>query len=229
MTVRHLLVDDDLAPVEQRAILDLAAELKREPYARRTFAGPRSVAVLFDKPTLRTQSSFAAGIAELGGFPRVVDARLAGIGARESVADVARVLGRQAAALVWRTFGQSDLQAMAAHAGVPLVNALTDDFHPCQILADLLTIREHKGRLAGLVLGYVGDGAHNMAASYLVGGAPAGLQVRIGTPSGFRPPARVLARAEAIARSTGGSVTVLEDPVAAVAGADVVATDTWVS
>src|SRR4051794_26960287 len=189
MTVRHLLVDDDLAPVEQRAILDLAAELKREPYARRTFAGPRSVAVLFDKPTLRTQSSFAAGIAELGGYPMVVDARLAGIGVRESVADVARVLGRQAAAIVWRTFAQSDLEVMAANAGVPVVNALTDDFHPCQILADLLTIREHKGRLAGLVLAYVGDGANNMAASYLVGGALAGLQVRIGTPSGFRPPA----------------------------------------
>ena len=141
MSPRHLLADDDLSADEQAMILDLAARMKDEPFAVRTYEGPRSVAVLFDKPTLRTQSSFAAGIAELGGFPLVVDARLAGIGTRESVADVARVLGRQASAIVWRTFAQDDLTEMAAYAGVPVVNALTDDFHPCQILADLLTIR----------------------------------------------------------------------------------------
>jgi ornithine carbamoyltransferase len=229
MTLRHLLADDDLAPVEQRAILDLAAELKREPYARQTFAGPRSVAVLFDKPTLRTQSSFAAGIAELGGFPLVVDARLAGIGRRESVADVARVLGRQAAAIVWRTFAQRDLETMAAYAGVPVVNALTDDFHPCQVLADLLTIRERTGDLAGLTLAYLGDGANNMAHSYLLAGALAGLHVRIGTPAGFRPDPAVLRRAARLAETTGGSVRVVDSPAEAVAQADAVATDTWVS
>ena len=229
MSVRHFLADDDLSPAEQAQVLDLAAAVKREPFRLRPFEGPRSVAVLFDKPTLRTQASFTAGIAELGGFPMVVDARLAGVGVRESVADTARVLGRQAAAVVWRTFAQTDLETMAAHAGVPVVNALTDDFHPCQILADLLTVREHRGRLEGLVLTYVGDGANNMAASYLVGGATAGLHVRIAAPVGFQPDPAVLARASAVARSTGGSVAVLEDPVAAVAGADVVATDTWVS
>jgi ornithine carbamoyltransferase len=234
MSLRHFLADDDLSAAEQAAVLDLAAALKAEPFAEQPYRGPRSVAVLFDKPTLRTQTSFAAGIAELGGYPMVVDARLAGIGSRESVPDVARVLGRQAAAIVWRTFAQSDLEAMAAHAGVPVVNALTDDFHPCQILADLLTVREHKGatnrgRLSGLTLGYVGDGANNMAASYLVGGALAGMHVRVGAPAGFQPAPEVLARAEAVARSTGGSVTAVEDPAAAVAGADVVATDTWVS
>jgi ornithine carbamoyltransferase len=229
MSLRHFLADDDLSATEQAAVLDLAAALKAEPFAEQPYRGPRSVAVLFDKPTLRTQTSFAVGIAELGGYPMIVDARLAGIGVRESVADVARVLGRQADAIVWRTFAQSDLETMADHAGVPVVNALTDDFHPCQILADLLTIREHKGPLPGLVFGYVGDGANNMAASYLVGGALAGLHVRIGAPAGFQPTPAVVARAEAIARSTGGSVTVLDDPVQAVAGADVVATDTWVS
>ena len=229
MSVRHFLADDDLSPTEQAQVLNLAAAVKREPFRLRPFEGPRSVAVLFDKPTLRTQASFTAGIAELGGFPMVVDARLAGVGVRESVADTARVLGRQAAAVVWRTFAQTDLETMAAHAGVPVVNALTDDFHPCQILADLLTVREHRGRLEGLVLTYVGDGANNMAASYLVGGATAGLHVRIAAPVGFQPDPAVLARASAVARSTGGSVAVLEDPVAAVAGADVVATDTWVS
>ena len=229
MSVRHFLADDDLSPAEQASVLDLAAALKREPFRLRPFAGPRSVAVLFDKPTLRTQASFTAGIAELGGFPMVVDARLAGVGVRESVADTARVLGRQAAAVVWRTFAQTDLETMAAHAGVPVVNALTDDFHPCQILADLLTVREHRGRLEGLVLTYVGDGANNMAASYLLGGATAGLHVRIAAPAGFQPDPAVVARAAAVAESTGGSVTVLDDPVAAATGADALATDTWVS
>lgn len=185
--MRHFLADDDLTATEQAEALDLAEELKRQPHSRQPYAGPRSVAVLFDKPTLRTQASFAAGIAELGGFPLVVDARLAGVGTRESVADVARVLGRQAAAIVWRTFAQADLAEMAAHAGVPVVNALTDAFHPCQVLADLLTIREHKGHLAGLTLAYVGDGANNMAHSYLLGGALAGLRVRVGLPRAIGP------------------------------------------
>ena len=227
--MRHFLADDDLTPQEQAAVLDLAAELKAQPFARRPFAGPRSVAVLFDKPTLRTQSSFAAGIAELGGFPMVVDARLAGVGTRESVADTARVLGRQAAAIVWRTFAQADLEEMARHAGVPVVNALTDSYHPCQVLADLLTVREHTGELAGRSLAYVGDGANNMAHSYLLGGSLAGMHVRIGAPAGFRPDPGVLARAQQLAAATGGTVTVTGSAVEAVDGADVVATDTWVS
>ncbi|WP_375432483.1 ornithine carbamoyltransferase [uncultured Friedmanniella sp.] len=233
-SVRHFLADDDLSVAEQAEVLALAAMLKTDPYAEQPYRGPRSVAVLFDKPTLRTQTSFAAGIAELGGYPMIVDARLAGIGVRESVADTARVLGRQAAAIVWRTFAQADLEQMADYAGVPVVNALTDAFHPCQILADLLTITEHKapgngGRIAGLTLAYVGDGANNMATSYLIGGALAGLHVRIGAPAAFSPSAQVLARAGKIAAATGGSVSVSDDVSAVVAGADVVATDTWVS
>lgn len=233
-SVRHFLADDDLSVAEQAEVLALAAMLKTDPYAEQPYRGPRSVAVLFDKPTLRTQTSFAAGIAELGGYPMIVDARLAGIGVRESVADTARVLGRQAAAIVWRTFAQDDLETMASYAGVPVVNALTDAFHPCQILADLLTITEHKaaangGRIDGLTLAYVGDGANNMATSYLIGGALAGLHVRIGAPAAFSPSAQVLARAGKIAAATGGSVSVSADVSAVVAGADVVATDTWVS
>ena len=127
----------------------------------------------------------------------VVDGRLAGIGVRESVADVARILGPQSAAVVWRTFGQGSLEEMAAHAGVPVVNALTDDYHPCQILADLLTVLEAKGTTAGLTLAYVGDGANNMAHSYLLGGALAGMHVRVGTPAGHPPRADIVARAEA--------------------------------
>lgn len=229
---RHFLRDDDLTPAEQRAVLELALRLKREPDALRPLAGPRTVALVFDKPTLRTQVSFSVGVVELGGYPLVVDGRLAGIGERESVADSARVLGRMVSAVVWRTFAQSRLEEMAAHVGVPVVNALTDEFHPCQVLADLLTVAERAGgvdALPGRVLAYLGDGANNMAHSYLLGGATAGLHVRVASPADRRPAAEVLAAAEAIARSTGGSVTVTTDVAAAVRGAHAVATDTWVS
>ena len=226
---RHLLADDDLTPAEQTAVLDLAARLRLDPFALRPLAGPRSVAVIFDKPTLRTQTSFSAGIAELGGSTMMVDGRLAGIGRRESVADTARVLGRQACAVVWRTFAQADLVEMATYAGVPVVNALTDDYHPCQILADLMTLRQHGRTLSGLTLAYLGDGANNMAHSYALGGALAGMHVRIGAPAGFHPDPTVLARAAATARTTGGSVVVTDSATEAVSGADAVATDTWVS
>ncbi|SDE43767.1 ornithine carbamoyltransferase [Auraticoccus monumenti] len=230
MTVplRHLLADDDLTADEQSRVLDLAARLKVDPFAVDVLRGPRSVALVFDKPTLRTQASFMAGVHELQGAPMVVDGRLAGIGERESVADVARVLGRQVSTIVWRTFAQSDLRLMAEHAGVPVVNALTDDFHPCQLLADLLTIREHKGRLAGLRVAYIGDGANNMAHSTLLAGALAGMHVQVVTPSGYLPAPGVVARAEALAAGSGGSVQVADDP-AVLAGADVLVTDTWVS
>ncbi|MGN6780942.1 MAG: ornithine carbamoyltransferase [Marmoricola sp.] len=226
---RHLLRDDDLTPAEQAEILSLATRMKAERFAFRPLEGPRTVAMIFDKPTLRTQSSFAAGVAELGGHAMLVDGALAGIGTRESVADVARVLGRQADAVVWRTHDQSRIDAMAAHAGVPVVNALTDQFHPCQLLADLLTIAEHRGTLAGQRLAFVGDVACNMGHSYLLAGALAGLDVRVSGPSGFAPDPDVLSRAQEIATTTGGSATFFDDPVEAVAGADVVATDTWVS
>jgi len=226
---RHFLRDDDLSPAEQVRVLDLAAELKRAPYDHKPLAGPRTVAMIFDKQTLRTQASFAAGIAELGGHPMLVDGALAGIGVRESVADVARVLGRQASVIVWRTYAQSRLDEMADHAGVPVVNALTDDFHPCQLLADLLTIREHKGRLAGLTATFVGDGACNMGNSWLLAAATAGMHVRISSPDGYEPDAQMVDEAARIAEGTGGSATLESDPVAAVTGADVVVTDTWIS
>src|SRR3954467_9728956 len=156
---RHFLRDDDLSPAEQHEVLSLAASLKQAPYDSHSLAGPRTVATIYDKPTLRTQASFAAGIAELGGNAMMVDGTLAGIGTRESVADVARVLGRQASVIVWRTHDQSRIDEMAAYAGFPVVNALTDQFHPCQTLADLLTIREHKGATAGLTMTFLGDAA----------------------------------------------------------------------
>ncbi|ANH39472.1 Ornithine carbamoyltransferase [Nocardioides dokdonensis FR1436] len=225
----HFLRDDDLGPEQQAQVLDLAAAMKRAPYDAKPLVGPQSVAMIFDKPTLRTQTSFGAGIAELGGNPLLVEGRLAGIGIRESVEDVARVLGGQVSAVVWRTFHQSDLELMAAHSGVPVVNALTDDFHPCQLIADLLTVRERCGGLAGLTVAFVGDAACNMGNSWLLAGTTAGMHVRVSAPEGFMPAPEMIQRATEIGATTGGSALAVPDPVKAVAGADVVVTDTWIS
>jgi ornithine carbamoyltransferase len=227
--IRHFLADDDLTPAEQAEVLALAAALKANPYEAKPLTGPKTVALIFDKQTLRTQASFSAGIAELGGFPMTVDGKLAAIGTRESVADVARVLGRQASQIVWRTDAQAKLVEMAEFARVPVINALTDDYHPCQLLADLLTIIEHKGALAGLTVAFVGDGACNMGNSWLLAGALAGLNVRISSPEGYEPSSEMVDRAAKIAAGTGGSAALVRDPVEAVTGVDVVITDTWVS
>jgi ornithine carbamoyltransferase len=232
MTPRHFRRDDDLTPAEQAEVLALAAELKRTrhtPEAPMPLTGPRAVAVLFDKPSTRTRVSFSVGVAELGGYPLVIDAGSSQLGRGEPIEDTTRVLDRQVAAIVWRTFGQDRLEAMAAVSRVPVVNALTDEYHPCQILADLQTVAERKGELAGLTLTYLGDGANNMAHSYLLGGATAGMHVRIGSPEQFQPAPAVLERARKIAAETGGSVGWTADAAAAADGADVLATDTWVS
>jgi len=227
--VRHFLRDDDLSPAEQAAVLDLAAAMKADRLAHKPLAGPKSVAVLFDKPSTRTRVSFSVGIAELGGYPLVMDTAASQMGRGEPVADTARVLSRMVSAVVWRTFSQETMAEFAAAATVPVVNALTDEFHPCQILADLQTIREHKGGLAGLTMAYLGDGANNMGHSYLLGGATAGMHVRIGCPADYAPDPAVVADAARIAETTGGSVAVLHDRAAAAQGADVLVTDTWVS
>ncbi len=227
--VRHFLRDDDLSPAEQAEVLDLADRLAADRFAVRPLEGPRAVAVLFDKTSTRTRVSFSVGVAELGGYPLVIDAQSSQLGKGETIEDTTRVLERQVAAICWRTSGQERIEAMAEVSRVPVVNALTDQFHPCQVLADLQTVRAHKGRLAGLTLTYLGDGANNMARSYLLGGATAGLHVRIGSPLSYAPDAEIVGDAAAIAAVTGGSVAVIDDPHEAVASADVLATDTWVS
>ena len=226
---RHFLRDDDLTPNEQAEILDLADVMKRERFARTPLAGPRTVAVLFDKPSTRTRVSFSVGVAELGGYPLVIDAQSSQLGRGEPIEDTTRVLDRQAVAIVWRTSGQERIEAMARVSRVPVVNALTDLFHPCQILADLQTVRERTGRLAGLTMAYLGDGANNMAHSYLLGGALAGMHVRIASPDGYDPDSAVVSAAQKVAADTGGSATHVRDPRAAADGADVLVTDTWVS
>ncbi|HET9141367.1 ornithine carbamoyltransferase [Actinophytocola sp.] len=226
--VRHFLRDDDLTPDEQAVVLDLAGRMKREPLAERPLAG-RAVAAIFEKNSTRTRLSFEVGIAQLGGQPVVIDGRTMQLGREETIEDTARVLSRYVDLVVWRTFAQSRIEAMASVSTIPVVNALTDEFHPCQVLADLLTVRERLGRLAGLTLTYLGDGANNMAHSLLVGGATAGMRVRIATPDGFQPHPDFVLDAKHRAAETGGAVAALTDPLAAAEGADVLVTDAWTS
>ena len=227
--VRHFLRDDDLSPAEQAEVLDLGLKLKAEPFSARPLDGPRSVAVIFDKTSTRTRFSFDAGIAELGGNAIVVESGSTQMGKGETLSDTARVMSRYVEAIVWRTYSQDGLVELAAHADVPVVNALSDEFHPCQILADLLTIRENFGRTEGLRAVYLGDGANNMGHSYLLGFATAGMHITIAAPEGYQPTGQVVADAERIAAETGGSVTITTDVDRAVDGADVLITDTWVS
>jgi ornithine carbamoyltransferase len=226
---RHFLRDDDLTPAEQTAVLDLAEAMKKDRFGHRTLAGPRAVAVLFDKPSLRTRVSFSVGIAELGGYPLVIDSQTTHFGRGETIEDAARVLSRQVAAIAWRTFEQDRLEALASASAVPVINALTDQFHPCQVLADLQTVRAHYGSPAGRKLAFLGDGSSNMSHSYLLGGATAGMRVCIGAPESVQPDPSVLAAARKIAAQTGGGAEVRTDPAAACQGADVIATDVWAS
>jgi len=226
---RHFLRDDDLTPAEQAEVLALAKELKADRFRERPLEGPKTVAVIFDKNSTRTRVSFHVGISDLGGSPLIIATQNSQLGGKESAYDTARVLERQVEAIVWRTYAQAGLEEMAEGTKVPVINALSDDFHPCQLLADLLTIQEHKGELKGLTVAFLGDGGDNMVHSYLLAGATAGMHVRIACPPEYPPMQGVVDDATRIAAETGGSVTVTTDPVAAATGADVIVTDTWVS
>ncbi|BAH48930.1 ornithine carbamoyltransferase [Rhodococcus opacus] len=227
--VKHFLRDDDLTPEQQAEVLELAARLKKAPFAERPLEGPRGVGVIFEKNSTRTRFSFEMGIAQLGGHAIVVDGRSTQLGREETLQDTGRVLSRYVDAVVWRTFGQKRLEAMASGADVPIVNALSDEFHPCQVLADLQTLAERKGSLKGLKLTYLGDGANNMAHSLMLGGVTAGVDVTIASPEGFAPLPWVVEAARARAADTGATITLTEDPQAAVVGADALVTDTWTS
>ncbi|MFD4460783.1 ornithine carbamoyltransferase [Nocardia sp. NPDC058480] len=229
MTLRHFLRDDDVTQAEQAEILAIAAELKKDPFAYRPLDGPRGVGVIFEKNSTRTRFSFELGIAQLGGHAVVVDGRDTQLGREETLGDTGSVLSRYVDAIVWRTFEQSRLDEMAVTATVPVVNALSNEFHPCQVLADLQTISERKGSLAGRNLTYFGDGANNMAHSLLLGGVTAGMNVTVAAPAGFEPLPWILDAAAKRAAETGATVSVTGDPVVGATGADVLVTDTWTS
>lgn len=232
--VRHFLADDDLSPQEQAEVLELAARLKKDPYSKKTFEGPQSVAVLFDKTSTRTRFSFDAGIAALGGNAIVVDSGKTQMGKGETYQDTGAVLSRFVSAIVWRTYAHQNFLDMAETATVPIINALSDDLHPCQILADLQTCvealcpSEGPAGLRGKKAVYLGDGDNNMANSYMLGFATAGMNISIIAPAGFQPKQEFVERAVKRGQETGATVTVT-DSLDEVEGADVVITDTWVS
>jgi ornithine carbamoyltransferase len=225
-----LLTLGELTPGEVRMILERAKVHKRmwsQSSNRPRPLTDRAVAIIMLKPSMRTRVSFEIAVRQLGGTPVLLGPESV-FSRGESVKDTVKVLERYCDCIVMRTFAQSHLEAVAEHATVPVVNALTDDYHPCQVLADLLTIDEHRGELEGTRLTYVGDG-NNMANTLLLGGALTGMSVTVACPEGFDPLPQALAEAERITRETGGRVAVVRDPRTAVTGADVVVTDTWTS
>jgi len=226
--IRHYLRDDDISPAELLDLLDTADAFKADRNGFKPLAG-KAVAAVFEKNSTRTRLSFEVGITQLGGQPVIIDGRTSQLGREETIEDTSRVLSRYVEAVVIRTFAQRRITALASVSAVPVINALTDEFHPCQVLADLQTIRERFGRLAGITLTYLGDGANNMSHSLMLGGANAGLHVRISSPLGFHPQSDIVLAAKTRAATTGGSIELITDPRVAVAGADVLVTDTWTS
>jgi ornithine carbamoyltransferase len=225
---RDYLSVDDLSPKEFMELLDLAADVKARPEAYDGRLAGRSVALIFEKPSTRTRVSFEVGLAQLGAHPVVLSSSELQLGRGETIEDTGRVLSRYVDAIVLRTFEQERLEVLAGAATVPVVNSLSDFEHPCQALADLLTIRERIGGPGGHTLTYLGDG-NNVAHSLLLAGAKTGMQVRVATPPGFEPIPQVVHRAEEIAAETGGVVQVMNDPAEAATEADALYTDVWAS
>ena len=221
--MKHLLSIETLAPPDLEIILADAVNLKRErgrhnklPLAGQTWA------MLFSKSSTRTRVSFEVGIRELGGQVIFLPANEIQLGRGEPIKDTARVLGRMVHGAVFRTFAQSDVEEFAHYAGIPTVNALTDREHPCQILADIFTFQEKRGSIRGKVVAFIGDGAGNVATSWIFAAGKVGFELRIAAPKAFQPPAELLKRA-------GGNIVLTEDVKAAAAGADLLYTDVWVS
>ena len=226
--MRHYLSVDDLSTAELPDLLDLAAALKADRGAHAQALAGRSIALIFEKPSTRTRVSFEVGVEQLGAHAVVLSSAELQLGRGETIQDTGRVLSRYVDAIVLRTFEQERLEILSTTATVPVINALSDFEHPCQALADLLTIREHLGDLRGRVLTYLGDG-NNVAHSLLLAGTKAGMAVRVAAPPGFEPIPQVVHRAEEIAANTGGSVELTHDPEGAAIGAHVLSTDVWTS
>jgi ornithine carbamoyltransferase len=226
--MRHYLSVDDLSTTELPEILTLAAGLKDDRSLHVQALSGRSIALIFEKPSTRTRVSFEVGIEQLGARAVVLSSGELQLGRGETIQDTGRVLSRYVDAIVLRTFEQERLEVLSTTSSVPVVNALSDFEHPCQALADLLTIREHLGELSGRVLSYFGDG-NNVAHSLLLAGTKAGMSVRVATPPGFEPIPQVVHRAEEIAAETGGEVELTHDPEEAAIGAHALYTDVWTS
>jgi ornithine carbamoyltransferase len=227
-TPSDLLRIADLTAAQLNALLDLADEMKNGPTWWTAARNTTAIACLFDKPSTRTRVSFEVAAHRLGMLPIMLRPDELQLGRGEPLADTARVLSSYTAAIVVRTFAQATLEELAAAASVPVVNALTDDHHPCQALADLLTLRRHYGYLEGIRLAYVGDG-NNVAHSLMEAGALAGMHVTVATPRGYGPDPDVIRTTMELAGAHGGSINVMHDPRSAVTDADAVYTDVWVS
>ena len=225
---RNFLSVDDLEPAELRQLLDLSAAVKAAPDRYADGLRGKAIALIFEKPSTRTRVSFEVAVAGLGAHPLVISSTELQLGRGETIEDTGRVLSRYVDCVVLRTFGQERLEALAKTSDVPVVNSLSDFEHPCQCLADLMTIHERRGELRGLTLTFIGDG-NNVAHSLLLGGAMSGMNVRVATPVGFEPIPQVVQRAKELASDSGSVVEVTNDPVAAAAGADVLYTDVWAS
>ncbi len=225
---KDFLSIDDVTSAELAELLELSAKVKAAPGDHSGRLAGKSVAMIFEKPSTRTRVSFEVAVASLGAHPLALSSSELQLGRGETIEDTGRVLSRYVDAIVLRTFGQERLEKLASAATVPVINALSDYEHPCQILADLLTVQERKGDLAGRTMAYLGDG-NNIAHSLLLGGAKAGMRVRVGTPAGYEPIPLVVDRAKEIAGETGGDIEVTNDPEVAAAGADVLYTDVWAS
>ena len=228
---RHLTGMTDLSAAEVTLVLKTAMRMKKSHYAgtQKLPLKNRVLAMIFQKPSTRTRVSFEAGIAQLGGVGIYLSAGDMQLGRGETVADTARVISRYVDCIMARVFSHDDIIALAGNSRVPVINGLSDLEHPCQVLADLQTILEKKGRLAGLKLAYVGDGANNMAHSLMVGCAMMGMHVTVGTPKGHDPNPDIVKKAAAFAKKNRKKLEVLRDPLEAVAGADIIYTDVWAS
>jgi ornithine carbamoyltransferase len=225
---RDLLKDTDLGVEEVQLLLDRASEIKAHPDRYRTSLQGKTLAMVFQKPSLRTRVTFETGMTQLGGHAIYISPSDAGLGTRESVPDVARNLERWVDGIMARVFGQKIVEDLAAYSRVPVINGLSDDWHPCQALADVLTIREHRGDLKGAKLAWIGDG-NNVCNSLLIIASRTGMKMSAATPPGYEPSASVVAQAVEFGKKTGAGFEIGTDPSAAVRGADVVYTDVWAS
>ena len=230
--MEHLISLKDWSPEQIRAVLDLARDVKAQPERYAHAMDRKTLLMVFEKPSLRTRLSFEAGMTQMGGHAIYYNTSTSPMGSgKESIGDSIKSASRFVDIIMARLFSHDDLLEMVEHASVPVINALTDDSHPCQILADLQAIEEKKGRLAGLKLAYLGDGFNNVTHSLMYGGSKMGLHLSIGSPAGveYSPRADVVADCEAFAARSGGSVAVTDDPVEAIRDADIVYTDSWMS